>query len=111
YGDEFRGEIMVDELGYCYVATSTQSDDFPIVNGFQSTKNGVQDAVVFKLSPNLDNLIWSTYLGGSNKDAAYSLKIDDSLNVFVTGGTTSLDFPTTTGAINPSYLGDRKSVV
>lgn len=107
YGDQFRGEIMVDDLGYCYVATSTQSDDFPIVNGFQSTKNGVQDAVVFKLSPNLDNLIWSTYLGGSNKDAAYSLKIDDSLNVFVTGGTTSLDFPTTTGAINPSYLGGK----
>ncbi len=105
YGDQFRGEIMVDDAGYCYVASSTVSSDFPVINGFQSTLNGAQDAVVFKLSPTMDNLIWSTYLGGSGKDAAYSLKIDDSLNVFVTGGTTSLDFPTTAGAINTTYSG------
>lgn len=105
YGDQYRGEIMVDDAGFCYVATVTQSSDFPTKNAFQNALGGTQDGVVFKLTPTLDSLIWSTYLGGSNRDAAYSLKLDDSLNVFVSGGTMSNDFPTTAGALNPSLQG------
>lgn len=107
YGDQFRGEIMVDKLGYCYVATCTKSPDFPIVNGFQTTMGGSQDAVVMKFNPTLTNLEWSTFLGGSSKDAAYSLKVDSAFNVFVTGGTSSPDFPITPGTINSTYKGGK----
>ena len=105
YGDQFRGEIMLDRSGNCYVASSTKSSDFPVVNGFQPAFGGAQDAVVFKFDPSLTNLMWSTYIGGSDKDAAYSVKIDTLYNVYVTGGTSSADFTTTPGTIFPAYQG------
>lgn len=107
YGDQFRGEIMLDETGNCYVATTTKSSDFPVANALQSTYGGNQDAVVFKFDPNLQNLIFSTYLGGNNKDAAYGIKVDQNNDVYVVGGTASPNFPTTTGVINSSYLGGK----
>lgn len=106
YSDEFRGEIIVDPNDNCYVATSTSSDDFPIVNGFQTTYGGgLTDGVIFKFNSNLTNLLWSSYIGGSNADAAYSVQFDPSFNVFCTGGTKSSNFPTTTGVINTTYQG------
>lgn len=107
YGDQFRGEIMIDDSGYVYIASTTYSNDFPIVNGIQGTYGGLQDAIVCKFSPNLDNLIWSTYLGGVDKDAAYSVKVNHNYEVFVAGGTCSNTFPTTPTSINPVYLGGK----
>ena len=48
---------------------------------------------------------WSTFLGGSSVDAAYSLKLDNNNNVYVCGGTYSSDFPTTAGTPQPTYQG------
>ncbi|CAG0948164.1 MAG: T9SS type B sorting domain-containing protein [Bacteroidetes bacterium] len=107
YGDQFRGEVMLDTLGNCYIATSTRSADFPILNGFQPVFQGVQDAVVFKLNSNLTSLTWSTFLGGSDKDAGYSLKVDSNFNVYVAGGTASSNFPTTGGTIQTTYQGGK----
>ncbi|MEM9023066.1 MAG: PKD domain-containing protein, partial [Bacteroidota bacterium] len=66
---------------------------------------GAQDAIAFKLSPNLDNLIWSTFLGGSGADAAYGVQFDQNSDAYITGGTVSQDFPTTPNALNPSHQG------
>lgn len=107
YGDQFRGEIMVDDLGNCYVTSTTRSTDFPTQNGFQPTKNNKQDAVAFKFDANLSNLIWSTFIGGNDKDAGYSIKVDDSYNAYVAGGTASSDFTTTPGVLHPSFLGGK----
>jgi hypothetical protein len=52
---------------------------------------GVQDAILLKMKPNLSDFEWSTYLGGTNVDLAYSMKLDKDLNVYVTGGTKSTD--------------------
>lgn len=104
YADEYRGEIIVDNNDNCYVATSTGSTNFPIVNGFQNTYGGgLTDGVVFKFNANLSSLLWSSYIGGSEADAAYSLQFDPNLNVFATGGTKSTDFPTTNNALNQNY--------
>lgn len=103
YGDQFRGEIMLDAAGNCYVATTTKSSDFPVVNALQPSFGGIQDAVIFKFDPNLQNLIFSTYLGGNNKDAAYGIKVDQNNDVYVVGGTASADFPTTAGVINTAF--------
>jgi len=105
YGDVFRGEIMLDAQGNCFLASSSRSADFPIVNGFDNTLDGLQDGIIAKFNPDLSILEWSSFIGGSNVDAGYSVKVDDSNYVYVCGGTASFDFTTTTGTINTSYQG------
>lgn len=107
YGDQFRGEIMVDSLGNCLVASCTRSANFPVVNPFQGALGGQQDGVIFKLSNDLSTLQWSSYFGGSNNDACYSVKIDSSYNVVFAGGTSSNNLPGTAGAFHPSYQGGK----
>ncbi len=107
YGDQFRGEIMLDESGNCLVASCTKSTNFPVLNAVQPTLGGMQDGVVFKLTPNLSNLVWSTYYGGSNHDACYSVKVDSSYNVVVGGGTSSNDLIGTSGGWQSSYNGGK----
>jgi len=89
YGDGFRGEIVVDTLGFVYVATTTNSTNFTTKNAAKNTLSGTQDAVVFKMLSNLSDFVWSTYVGGIDADNAYSMKVDKDLNVYVTGGTRS----------------------
>lgn len=106
YGDQLRGDINVDSLGNVYVVSTTQSSDFPTKNGVQMTfGGGVSDACTFKLGSNLDTLYWSTFLGGADSDAGFSIQRDSLNNVFVAGGTASDTFPTTVGSLNPSSLG------
>lgn len=108
YGDEARGEVIVDEAGNVYVASITRSSNFPITAGAAQVVNGggETDACVFKLSPDLSGLFFSTYLGGSNADAAYSLKIANNGSIYVCGGTRSFNFPVTSGALNTSQSGN-----
>ncbi len=105
YADDARGEIVLDNQGGVYVATCTQSGDFPVFqNSFQTQMGGTQDACVFKMDTDLSSLNWSTFLGGSLDDAAYSLKVDDQQQVFVTGGTESLNFPVQGNVVSPSVV-------
>lgn len=96
YGDELRGDINLDAQGNVYVASSTQSSNFPVKNAFQPTFGGVSDAVTFKLTPNLDSLVWSSYLGGSEAESGTAINKDSLDNIYVVGATRSLtDFPVT----------------
>lgn len=104
YGDAFRGEIIVDEQNNVYISSSTNSVDFPRVQ-FAGTLLGDQDAVVCKLTPDLDNLLFSRMLGGNNDDAGYSLKIDNQQQLFVVGGTQSGNFPIIGQGIHNSNQG------
>jgi gliding motility-associated-like protein len=109
YADEIRGAIWVDANNYVYVGTSTQSSDFPITNGAiqQQYGGGNQDGVVFKLNGNLTQLIWSTYLGGSEEDGIYYLVVDTDKRAVVTGGTRSNNFPVN----NSTFGGDTDAFV
>jgi len=105
YADEVRGEIDIDKNNNIYIATCSRSSDFPIsANVFQPTLDSLQEGVIIKMDNQLNNIIWSTFLGGRGLDAIYSLALDDDDNIYVTGGTTSDDFPTTINAIHPNYL-------
>lgn len=107
YGDESRGDINFDSQGNVLVSSRTSSSDFPIVNGFEETyAGGPTDAVVFKLKEDLSDVVWSTFMGGTDTDVALSIKIDSDDNVYVAGGTNSDDFPTTTDALNPAAMGE-----
>jgi gliding motility-associated-like protein len=106
YGDPFRGDIIVDAADNVYLASNSASANFPIVGGFRSVYSGQGDAVVCKLNPTLTTLLWSSFLGGSQADAAYSLQLAPGTgNLFVCGGTTSPNFPFTPGVIGTRYGG------
>lgn len=107
YGDQFRGEIMIDSNNNVIVATSTRSKDFPIINGVYSNLLGEQDGVIFKLKHDFSSLLFSTYIGGSKNDALYSVKLDSSYNIVFCGGTSSLDLPTTSNVFQPQYGGGK----
>jgi CHU_C Type IX secretion signal domain/PKD domain len=97
YGDEFRGEVVVDDKDNIYVASSTNSTNFPLVNAISGNANGRQDAIYFKFNTSLTTLLSSTYLGGRSSDAAYGIKWAPSGNVYVTGVTRSENLPVKTG--------------
>ena len=98
YADEVRGEINIDQQNNVYIATCTNSPDFPIVNGIQNTLKGNQDGCVVKMDNQLSSIVWSTYIGGSNDDAIYSLALDTNDNIYVAGGTNSMNLPVSTNA-------------
>ena len=94
YGDQLRGDVITDAAGNIYISSVTASNDFPIVQGFGSSYNGgLTDALVLKIDEELSQIEWSNVLGGIGADAAYSIKLDMDNNLFVAGGTTSVDFP------------------
>ncbi|HUU68100.1 MAG TPA: SBBP repeat-containing protein [Planctomycetota bacterium] len=84
--------IDVDASGNIYVAGTTESADFPAHDGYDTTYNYWGDAFVVKLSPAGD-VIWATFLGGSNSDSATGIAVSPSGSVVVSGTTKSRDFP------------------
>jgi gliding motility-associated-like protein len=107
YGDDARSEVNVDASGNVFLASCTQSTDFPVVGGaFQTALQGNQDGVVLKINPAVNQVLWSTYMGGSGYDAAYVLALSPTVpgTLFVGGGTTSSDFPGK-GGLQPNFAG------
>jgi hypothetical protein len=106
--------IAVDGSGNVYITGQTNSADFPTTPGaFQTKCNGDgtcaagshSDAFVAKLSSDGSQLVYSSFLGGSNDDRAGGIAVDTLGNAYVTGGAFSTDFPTTVGAFNRANPG------
>lgn len=106
YGDIARGEVITDKDNNVYIASCTFSDDFPVsIGAYQDTNRGKQDAIAAKLDRSLSTLLYSTYIGGLEDDAAYSIDLDTANRLYITGGTISSDFPTSQDAYNSSFNG------
>ena len=103
YADEVRGEIDIDKNNNIYIATCTESSDFPSKNSFSNDLSGQQDGCIIKLDNSLSAIIWSAYLGGRSDDAIYSLALDELNNIYVTGGTLSSNFPSTINSYQASH--------
>lgn len=101
-GQDEAHSIAVDASGNAYVTGETSSDDFPITNAFQPTSGGTSDAFVLKLSPT-GELRYSTYLGGVNLEAGQGIAVDTSGSAYVTGFTSSLNFPTQNPLQGPHF--------
>jgi hypothetical protein len=94
-GDDGAYSIAVDSSGNAYVTGRTASTNFPTMNPLQPTYGGgTYDTFVAELNPTGSALVYSTYLGGSGDDGAYSIAVDSSGNAYVTGRTASTNFPT-----------------
>ncbi|HKF06061.1 MAG TPA: SBBP repeat-containing protein [Candidatus Sulfotelmatobacter sp.] len=108
--DDLGNAITVDTSGSAYVTGGTTSSNFPVTSGVvQTTYGGADggyqsvngDIFVTKLSPDGSSLVWSTYIGGSGDDNAYSIAVDGT-GVYLTGGTNSSDYPVTPGVYRPT---------
>jgi len=98
--------IAVDAAGNAYVTGSTTSNDFPTTPGaIQVAFGGFSDAFVTKVNPDGSGLIYSTYLGGTTYDSGYGIAVDAGGNAYVTGSTSSTNFPTTPGAFQTATHG------
>lgn len=121
--DDAGTAIAVDSAGNAYVTGFSLSTDFPVTTGaFQTTMHGAGgqpstnhfgipllvsgDAFVAKLNPTASDLVFSTYVGGSQDDTPTSIAIDATGNVYIAGMTISSNYPTTTGALQTQYGGD-----
>jgi len=102
---EYGWSIEVDTNGMAIVVGSTSSTDFPTVNAYDSIYNGGhRDCILFTLSSTGDSIPFSSFIGGSEGDYAYSVAIDDSNGIYVCGQTASDDFPITS-AYDSSFSG------
>jgi uncharacterized protein (TIGR03437 family) len=96
--DDEGAAIAVDAAGNAYITGETISPDFPVVKPLQGSRAGnpnsaFYDAFVTKINPAGTALTYSTYLGGSNTDAANGIAVDVMGNAYITGFTFSRDFP------------------
>ena len=109
YGDDARSEVILDAAGSIFVASCTQSADFPV--GGSSIQpvfgGGKQDGVIMKLTSNLSSVIFSTFFGGKETDACFVLSINPLTgNLYVAGGSNSDNLPgNKAGVINGTYQG------
>ena len=99
-GDDALEEIAVDSAFSAYFTGSTTSANFPTTQAaYQSTLKGRQAGFVTKLSPAGNALIYSTYLSGSGEDQGDCVTADAAGYAYVSGYTTSADFPATQGGL------------
>lgn len=92
--DDEGNAVVVDGAGNVILAGATDSGNFPTVNAYQGTLQGMEDAFVAKLNADGDALIYSTYLGGSHIDEGAGLAVDADGRAVVVGTTFSTNFPT-----------------
>jgi hypothetical protein len=98
--------LSVDVSGNVYLCGSTESTDFPILNSVGAALHGTSDAFVIKLAAVPDQSLifeYSSLIGGSGDESGASIAVGEG-NAYITGRTSSEDFPTV-GAIQPAFGG------
>ncbi len=113
-GYNFGNGIAADSAGDAYVTGTTNASNFPTVNALQPSHGGAQgtfNAFIAKINPSGSALLYSTYLGGNagfgggpSGTEGQGIAVDSSGNAYVTGETSSTDFPTV-NAIQSSCCG------
>ncbi len=110
-GDDRVYAIAVDSEDCVYIAGETLSTNFPAANAFQPWSRGYGDAFVTKLDATGSRVLFSTYLGGSNRDEGTGIARDAGGNIYITGFTRSTNFPVTSGAFRTTNAGGEDAFV
>jgi hypothetical protein len=85
--------IAVDAAGNVYVTGDTNAVDFPTAKPLQRAQGGSTNVFITKLSPDGSKMLYSTYIGGNGDDVGYGIAVDAAGNAYVTGDTSSANFP------------------
>jgi hypothetical protein len=94
--------VAVDAGGNVLISGTTMSADFPVVNAYQTTFGGTDDAFAAKLNSTGSAILYSTYLGGNNTDIGGKIALNQTTGDAVFAGfASSGNFPTTAGAFKP----------
>jgi len=98
-GTEKLNSMIVTTRGQVYLTGTTDSTDYPTVNAGQAANAGGLDVFVSSIDPSLgtSGLLYSSYLGGTGDDIGNDLALDTRGRIFITGSTTSTDFPSAKG--------------
>ena len=104
-GTDRAWDVTADSAGNVYVVGETASTNFPSVSASQPRVGGGVDVFLAKLRPDGKTLVYATYLGGSGDERGYGIATDAAGNVYLTGETSSRNFPTTAGAFQTAYGG------
>jgi hypothetical protein len=104
--------VVLDDQDRAVITGGTLSSNFPTTSGaFDQGHNGGEDLFVLKLAKNGDDLVYSTYLGGSGNERGWSPVLDDEGRPIVTGRTYSSDLPVSSGAFDRGYNGDEDALL
>jgi PKD repeat protein len=88
--------IALDVNNNVYITGYSSSVDYPSINAIPTfgTKHAFQDAIITMVNANLTSLNFSTYLGGNLDETGTGIAVSDPQNIYISGYTTSFDFPT-----------------
>ena len=92
-GEDGGNAIALDATGDIYIAGATSSTDFPVFEAVQTAPGGGGDGFVAKIAGDGSRVLYATYLGGRGADEIQSIAVDGAGNAYVTGATSSVDFP------------------
>ncbi len=96
--------IVTDGMGYIYILGKTDSQDFPMMNSLDSSFNGETDCFLTKLDSSNNEIVFSTFIGGSGLDLPTEMILGPTGDIFIAGRTTSTDFPSTQSSENVSSI-------
>ncbi|MGH9432115.1 MAG: SBBP repeat-containing protein [Terriglobia bacterium] len=110
-GEDDAFGIAVDAAGYAHIVGRTASLHFPLQNPIQSTLTGTFNVFIAEFKPGGAELVYSTYLGGLGSDYGFAIAVDAKGNTYITGQTSSNNFPTTPGAFQTAFGGNQNVFV
>ena len=104
--NEFTIDIAVDAAGNASVVGLTGSSNFPVTpDAIQPTYGGNNDAFITRLNPTGTALAFSTFLGGNSGDIGLAVALDSAGSIYLSGATSSTDFPVTPGSFQTVFGG------
>ncbi len=107
-GGETAFGVALDASGDVFVTGITASTNFPFSSGaFQTAYVGDGDVFVTEFNPSGSGLVFSTFLGGTGSDTPSHILLDPTGDIYLVGSTTSSNFPTTAGVMQPTYSGNQ----
>jgi len=110
--DDYYNDVVLDANNNVYVTGYTSSSNYPTTIGSYNTSfTNFYDIIVTKFSSNGAGPIFSTFIGGTSDDRGYSLALDNSNNIFLSGGSTSGNYPTTVGTFDQVHNGSNDVII
>jgi gliding motility-associated-like protein len=106
-GDNFGFTATYDDSGHLYGGGMVRSTGYPVTLGVVQSIYGAgeNDIAVSKFTPTGNNLVWSTYIGGSVNEVPHSMVVNSLDELYILGTSNSTNFPTTTGCWDNSFNG------